>query len=259
MAEVTRLAIVGGAGRMGQALAAGLDALAQFSVDVLVDTNEPAVRGHARHVTALAEVADTEIDVVVDFSHPDSVVVSADWCAKAGVGLVIGTTGLSPEQRTVVEQAGEKTGVIMASNFSIGAVLSERFAAMAAPYFDRVEIIELHHDRKVDAPSGTSLTAADGIRAARVAAGRVTPPEPTERFTIDGARGADAGDGIRIHSVRLPGLVAHQEILFGGPGEGLTIRHDSFDRTSFTQGVALAAREVVGRTGFVFGIDEFVA
>ncbi len=259
MADVTRLAIVGGAGRMGQALAAGLDSLAEFSVDVLVDTNAPAVLGHARHVTALADVAVDEIDAVIDFSHPDSVVVSAGWCASAGVGLVIGTTGLSPEQRAAVEAAGEQTGVIMASNFSIGAVLSERFAAMAAPYFDRVEIIELHHDRKVDAPSGTSLTAAAGIRAARAAAGRVTPPEPTERFTIEGARGADAGDGVRIHSVRLPGLVAHQEILFGGPGEGLTIRHDSFDRTSFTQGVALAAREVVGRTGFIFGIDEFVA
>jgi 4-hydroxy-tetrahydrodipicolinate reductase len=207
----------------------------------------------------LAQLEPRDIDVVVDFSHPDSVVLSAQWCGAHEVGLVIGTTGLSQDQRSAVESAGSSTGVIMASNFSIGAVLSERFAAMAAPYFDRVEIIELHHDKKVDAPSGTSLTAAAGIRAARLAAGRQTPPEPTERCTLESARGADAGDGIRIHSVRLPGLVAHQEILFGGPGEGLTIRHDSFDRTSFVQGVALAVRAVGGLKGFVFGIDEFVA
>ena len=171
---------------------------------------------------------------------------------------MIGTTGLSPEQVAKVQAAGEATGVIMASNFSIGAVLSERFAAMAAPYFNRVEIIELHHDRKVDAPSGTSLTTAHAIRDARRDTGRVTQEEPTERFTLEGARGADAGEGVRIHSVRLPGLVAHQEILFGGPGEGLTIRHDSFDRISFLQGVALAARNVHTVRGFVNGIESFL-
>jgi 4-hydroxy-tetrahydrodipicolinate reductase len=129
---------------------------------------------------------------------------------------------------------------------------------MAAPYFERVEIIELHHDRKVDAPSGTSITAAERIRAARAAAGRVTPLEPTQRYTIDGARGADAGDGVRIHSVRLPGLVAHQEVLLGGPGEGLTIRHDSYDRVSFVQGVAIAVANVDATPGFTWGIDDFI-
>jgi 4-hydroxy-tetrahydrodipicolinate reductase len=147
----------------------------------------------------------------------------------------------------------------MASNFSLGAVLSERFAAMAAPYFERVEIVELHHDRKVDAPSGTSITTAERIRAARAVAGRTTPAEPTQRYTIEGARGADAGDGVRIHSVRLPGLVAHQEILLGGPGEGLTIRHDSYDRVSFVQGVAIAIKNVDATPGFIWGIDDFIA
>lgn len=244
---------------MGQALAEGLNLVEDFEVTTLVDLNVPAHLHGAQYVSTLGEARPQDIDVVVDFSNPASVVSSATWCAEHGVGLVIGTTGLSAAQRATVEDAGRDTGVIMASNFSIGAVLSERFAAMAAPYFDRVEIIELHHDRKVDAPSGTALTAAEGIRLARARAGRITGPDPTERYVLEGSRGGDAGDGIRIHSVRLPGLVAHQEILFGGPGEGLTIRHDSFDRTSFVQGVALAVRAVSSLRGFVFGIDEFVA
>jgi 4-hydroxy-tetrahydrodipicolinate reductase len=157
-----------------------------------------------------------------------------------------------------VEAAGERVGVVMAANYSIGAVLSERFAAMAAPYFERVEIIELHHDRKVDAPSGTSLVSAERIREARAAAGRVTSPDPTERLTLEGARGADAGDGVRIHSVRLPGLLAHQEVLFGSMGEGLTIRHDSYDRRSFVSGVALAIQHAVLSPGFTSGIDELL-
>jgi 4-hydroxy-tetrahydrodipicolinate reductase len=254
-----RIAMVGGAGRMGQALTEGLNLLDDCVVTTLVDPHKPSSLFDATHHTSVQDVDPSLIDVVVDFSNPASVVASADWCARNGKGLVIGTTGLSPEQRQVVESAGERCGVIMASNFSLGAVLSERFAAMAAPYFDRVEIIELHHDRKVDAPSGTSLTTAAAIRAARAAAGRSTAADPTERFLLEGSRGGDAGDGVRIHSVRLPGLVAHQEILFGGPGEGLTIRHDSFDRTSFVQGVAVAARAVVGLAGFHFGLDAFVA
>jgi 4-hydroxy-tetrahydrodipicolinate reductase len=155
--------------------------------------------------------------------------------------------------------AARSTGVIMASNFSLGAVLSERFAAMAAPYFERVEIIELHHDHKVDAPSGTSVATAQRVRDAREAAGRVSAPEPTQRYTLEGARGANAGSGVRIHSVRLPGLVAHQEILFGSAGEGLTIRHDSYDRVSFVQGVALAVANVDATPRFTWGIDAFIA
>ena len=146
----------------------------------------------------------------------------------------------------------------MASNFSIGAVLAERFAELAAPYFESVEVIELHHDRKVDAPSGTSIATARAIESARSSAGLDPIADPTERLTIDGARGADAGGGVRIHSVRLPGLVAHQEILFGGPGEGLSIRHDTFDRSSFVLGVALAANAVDATPIFLDGISSLV-
>jgi len=251
--------MVGGSGRMGQALAENLNLIDGLVVSALVDVREPDHLFGATYASSLADVEPSQIDVVVDFSQPDSVLTSARWCAAHRIGLVIGTTGLTEEQRSDVEAAATSTGIIMASNFSLGAILGERFAAMAAPYFERVEIIELHHDRKVDAPSGTSMTAATRIREARAAAGRMTPDEPTQRLTLEGARGADAGDGVRIHSVRLPGLVAHQEILFGGPGEGLTIRHDSYDRQSFVQGVAIAVAHVSSTPGFTWGIDDFVA
>lgn len=253
-----RIALVGGAGRMGQALAENLNLIDGLVVSAMVDPHEPGHLFGASHYTSLDAVAPSEVDVVVDFSLPDSVVASARWCAKNLRGLVIGTTGLSESQHAEVVQAGVSTGVIMAANFSLGAVLSERFAAMAAPYFERVEIIELHHDRKVDAPSGTSITTARRIADARRSVGRVTPEEPTRRTTIEGARGADAGDGVRIHSVRLPGLVAHQEVLFGGAGEGLTIRHDSYDRVSFVQGVAIAVAHVDSTPGFIWGIDHLI-
>jgi 4-hydroxy-tetrahydrodipicolinate reductase len=254
-----RIVVVGAAGRMGRALTQGLNAQTDLSVFALVDVHDPGDVEGATHVAALDVLDPSRVDVVVDFSTPEAAVVSAKWCGQHGVDLVLGTTGLSADQRAEVESSVGENAVVMAANFSIGAVLSERFAAMAAPYFERVEIIELHHDKKVDAPSGTSLATAEAIRHSRANAGRVTAPEPTERLTVDGARGADGGDGIRIHSVRLPGLVAHQEVVMGGPGEGLTIRHDSFDRTSFVAGVALAIRAASSRTGFYFGIDDFVA
>lgn len=254
---MVNIAFVGGAGRMGQALASGFAARDGFRVAALVDPNAPATL-YGLHVTSIDDLDPQLVDAVVDFSQPDSVARSAAWCATHHKGLVIGTTGLLATHRDAVVAAAEHTGVLIASNFSIGAVLAERFAAMAAPYFDRIEIIELHHDQKVDAPSGTSLTTAKRIVAARDGAGRRTPADPTERLTVEGARGADAGGGIRIHSVRLPGLVAHQEVLFGGPGEGLTIRHDSYDRSSFVQGVALALDHVTRGPGLIEGIDEFI-
>jgi 4-hydroxy-tetrahydrodipicolinate reductase len=252
------LAIIGGAGRMGQAMAAGLSARGDFKISALVDINTPRELFGATYYSTINEIDSSTVDVVIEFSSPESVVTSASWCATNKVGLVIGTTGLSAQQRSAIEDAGKKTGVLIASNFSLGAVLSERFAAMAAPYFDRVEIIELHHDKKVDAPSGTSITTAQGIAKSRKGAGLTSISEVTERETFLGSRGADAVDGVRIHSVRLPGLVAHQEVLFGGPGEGLTIRHDSFDRTSFVQGVAIAVTAIGSTPCFLSGIETLL-
>jgi 4-hydroxy-tetrahydrodipicolinate reductase len=255
---VKRIAIVGGAGRMGQILATGLGAEPEFSVVALVDVNEPAPLEGARHVTSLDDLESHDVDVVVDFSTPEGAVASATWCAQHAVALVIGTTGLSTDQQAAVRDASASTAIVMASNFSLGVVLQQRFAAMAAPYFERVEIIELHHDRKVDAPSGTSLSTARAIAEARRRAGLAPLEDPTSRHSIEGTRGGDGADGVRVHAIRLPGLVSHQEVLFGGPGEGLTIRHDSFDRVSFVPGVVLAVRAIGGTPGLTEGIDSLV-
>jgi 4-hydroxy-tetrahydrodipicolinate reductase len=243
---------------MGQILAEGLSALGRFSIGALIDDQAPRELFGATYAPSWDDVDATTIDVVIDFSSPEGAVTSATWCASHGVGLVIGTTGLSSEQRLAVENVATKVGVVIAANYSVGAVLSEKFAALAAPYFDRVEIIELHHDKKVDAPSGTSIGAAKSIAAARAAAGLPEMDDPTVRHTLSGARGAGTIGGIKIHSVRLPGLVAHQEILFGGPGEGLTIRHDSFDRLSFVQGVALAADAIDATPRLIDGIESLI-
>jgi len=243
---------------MGQILSAGLSALDDIAVTTLVDPHEPAATGGATWVPTLSGAG--EIDVVVDFSSARGVVDSAAWCARHHVNLVVGATGLSPNDigtlATNATDAG--IGIIVASNFSIGAVLSERFAAAAAAYFDRVEIVELHHDQKADAPSGTSIATARAIAASRERAGLAPIVDPTLTTTLPGSRGADGGDGVVIHSVRLPGLVAHQEILFGRPGEGLTIRHDSYDRKSYVAGVALAVRAVGTAMGLRLGIDDLV-
>lgn len=243
---------------MGQALASGLSE-AGYSIVALIDVHEPRELYGAKYVASLEELPGDHVDVVVDFSSPEGVARSASWCKEHGVALVVGTTGLSSEQHDALKHAAEKVGVVVASNFSIGAVLSERFGAMAAPYFERVEIIELHHDRKVDAPSGTSMTTASAIARARHDAGLAPLADPTSRHSVEGSRGADAADGIKIHAVRLPGLVAHQEILFGSAGEGLTIRHDSFDRLSFVHGVALAIEHIGPSPQLIEGISSLIA
>jgi 4-hydroxy-tetrahydrodipicolinate reductase len=243
---------------MGQALAEGLSATGRFRVAALIDEHAPRDLFGATYVTSLDELGAASIDAVVDFSSPEGVARSNAWCAAHTVALVVGATGLSDEVRQSLQHTAEHVGVVVASNFSVGAVLAERFAAAAAPYFERVEIVELHHDKKVDAPSGTSIATAQHIAAARRQANQSPLADPTTRFTRESARGADGVDGVRIHSVRLPGLVAHQEVLFGSPGEGLTIRHDSFDRQSFVHGVALALDAVDATPQFIDGISSLI-
>ncbi len=254
---MTRLAIVGGAGRMGQALAEGLAARGH-AIAVLVDRTEPAALFGATHRVALEAVDPETVGAVVDFSSPEGVLASARWCATHRVPLVVGATGLGEGERRALEATAREVGVVVAANFALGAVLVERFAALAAPYFDRVEVIELHHDRKADAPSGTALATARAIAAARAAAGRPAMQDPTTRETLAHARGAEGPEGVRIHAVRLPGLVAHEEVLFGSPGEGLTLRHDSYDRQSFVAGVALALSKVTASPGLVEGLGGLV-
>ncbi len=251
------IAIVGGAGRMGQVMAHGLAVFPEFDVVALVDRSPGPPGDRAVWFTTLEHVDASPVDVVVDFSTPEGVIASARWCALHGKALVVGATGLTEADRAVLGELAERTAIVVASNFSIGAVLAERFAAVAAPFFDRVEIIELHHDGKVDAPSGTSITTARAVADARRRAGRSTGAEPTLRQTVEGARGASV-EGVPVHAVRLPGLVAHQEVLFGSPGEGLTIRHDSYDRSSFVTGVATVLRHLPSTPGLVEGLDRFI-
>ncbi len=191
--------------------------------------------------------------VMVDFTNPKSVFANAQTAISWGVCPVIGATGLTDEQRGELSQklSAVKLGGLVAPNFAIGAILMMEFANKAAAYLPDVEIIEHHHDRKLDAPSGTALKTAEGIARVRQSHAQ---GHPEEKELLDGARGAEY-DGIRIHSVRLPGRVAHQEVIFGGLGQILTIRHDSINRESFMPGVVLAIREIVNRDGLVFGLD----
>ena len=197
--------------------------------------------------------------VVVDFTHPDAVMDNLQWCIERGIHAVVGTTGFTAERLVQVREwlaAKPDVGVVIAANFSVGALLMMDMAKRAAPYFDSVEIIELHHPNKADAPSGTATTTAQKIAAAREAAGAGPIPDATEA-EVPGARGADI-DGIRVHAVRLRGLVAHQEVLFGTEGETLRVRHDSFDRTSFMPGVLAAVRAVGDRPGLTMGIEAIL-
>lgn len=194
--------------------------------------------------------------VVVDFTHPDGVMDNLRWCIANGIHAVVGTTGFTQDRLDQVRAwLAEKpeVGVIVAANFSVGALLMMDMARRAAPFFDSVEIVELHHPNKADAPSGTATTTARKIAAARAEAGAAAMPDATEH-EVAGARGADI-DGIRVHAVRLKGLVAHQEVLFGTEGETLSVRHDSFDRSSFMPGVLAAVRAVPTLPGLTQGIE----
>jgi len=203
-------------------------------------------------------------EVAVDFSRLEVSRSAIAFCADAGIHAVVGTTGFTEDDLDELDRrfdraTGASANCVVAANFAIGAVLMMRFAALAAPWFDAAEVIELHHEGKRDAPSGTSLRTAEGMAAARHAAGRGDfLSDATSEVVVEGARGGSGPAGIRLHSVRLPGLVAHQEVLFGGPGQGLTIRHDSYDRASFMDGVVLAVQSVADRPGLTVGIEPLL-
>ena len=232
-----RVAVLGARGRMGtQACAA---------VEAAVDLRLVAALGRGE---VPADLLAARPDVVVDLTRPDAVAANVDHCVAHALPVVVGTSGVTAGD--LGRWATARTGVLVVPNFAIGAVLMMRFAAEAAPYFDSVEIVELHHPDKADAPSGTARRTAELVSAARA--------EPSPDATVDSsspARGADVA-GVRVHSVRLRGLVAHQEVLLGGPGETLTIRHDSYDRGSFMPGLLIALRAVVDRPGLTVGLEH---
>lgn len=238
-----KVGVLGARGRMGAEVCRAVESDPDLELVAQVDAgDDPSALDTAQ--------------VVVDFTHPDAVMGNIAYCLPRGINMVIGTTGFTDERLDDVRALLEhhpQVGVLIASNFSIGAVLMMSFARQAAAYMTSAEIIELHHPNKADAPSGTSATTARAMSEARAAAGLGAMPDATVH-ALDGARGAVV-DGIPVHSVRLAGLVAHQEVLFGTAGETLTIRHDSLDRVSFMPGVVLAAKAVPTVPGLTLGID----
>jgi 4-hydroxy-tetrahydrodipicolinate reductase len=243
---VIKVGVVGAKGRMGQAAVEAVKTSDDLHLVAAIDIGVPP--------TALVQAG---ADVIVDFTTPDAVMRTLRTCIASGVHCVVGTTGFTEERLDQVREwcaDAPEVGVLIAPNFGIGAVLMMRFAAMAAPYFESVEIVEFHHPDKVDAPSGTAAHTAQAIADARV--GMAPMPDATAH-ELTGARGASV-DGVRVHSVRVRGLVAHQEVLLGGEGETLTIRHDSLDRASFMPGVLLGIREVARHPGLTVGLADYL-
>ncbi|WP_328397455.1 4-hydroxy-tetrahydrodipicolinate reductase [Nocardia sp. NBC_00416] len=248
MTAPIRVGVLGARGKVGQAVCAAVEAAADLELVAAVDKDD-----------ALTRFNETGAQVVVDFTHPDVVMNNLQFLVENGIHAVVGTTGFDNARLERVRGwlAGRpEVGVLIAPNFAIGAVLSMRFAEQAARFFESVEVIELHHPNKADAPSGTAYRTAGIIAEARKQAGAAPVPDATTT-ELDGARGAEV-DGVRVHSVRLAGLVAHQEVLFGTQGETLTIRHDSIDRSSFAPGVLLGVRQIGRRPGLTVGLDPFL-
>ena len=241
-----RVGVVGARGRMGQEVVAAVNAADDCELSAAIDLGDP-----------LAELDGCE--VIVDFTTPDAVMATLEHCIGRGIHCVVGTTGFDDVRLADVRRwcaARPEVGVLIAPNFGIGAVLMMRFAAEAAPYFESVEIVELHHPDKVDAPSGTARHTAELVTRARERAGVSAGPDAPSS-ALDGARGAVVGQ-VPVHSVRARGLVAHQEVILGGIGETLTIRHDSLARTSFMPGVLLGVREVAGHPGLTVGLADYL-
>jgi 4-hydroxy-tetrahydrodipicolinate reductase len=250
MSESIRVGVLGARGRMGSTTCRAVEGAAGLTLVAALDVGDDR-----------AALVESGARVVVDFTHPDAVMGNIEWAIGHGINVVVGTTGFTDDRLDEVRawlRNAPPVGVVVAPNFGIGAVLMMRFATQAARFYESVEIVELHHPGKADAPSGTARRTAELIGAARSEAGLGAQPDATvESASLDGARGASVA-GVPIHGLRIRGLIAHQEVVLGAEGETLTIRHDSLDRTSFMPGVLLAVREVVSRPGLTVGIDPLL-
>ena len=245
MTDGLRVGVLGAKGKVGREVCRAVEDAEDLQLVARVDVEDP-----------LEQLRESGTQAVVDFTHPDAVMQNLEYCVGHGIHAVVGTTGFDEDRLTRLRaRLGESpaTGVLIAPNFSIGAVLMMRYAAEAARFFESVEIVELHHPTKADAPSGTARRTAELVAAARRDAGCGPVPDATST-ALEGARGADV-EGIRVHSVRVRGLVAHQEVVLGGLGETLTLRHDSLDRVSFMPGVLAGVRAVPQRPGLTVGIE----
>jgi len=261
--------VFGAGGRMGSTVCRAVVADRDLELVAAVDPHHSGldlrqvagVEGTGLQVGAGPEaLAAAGAEAAVDFTEARAAWDNLLWCADHGVHAVVGTTGLSDEQLGTLAGRFEAGGAncIVAPNFAIGAVLMIRFAAMAAPYFETAEVIELHHDGKLDAPSGTALLTAARMDEAKHGSGRRWGDDPTQTVVLPGARGGSSDGGVHVHSVRLRGLVAHQEVLLGTTGQTLSIRHDTTDRTSFMPGVLMALKAVAGRPGMTVGLDALL-
>ncbi len=243
-----KVGVLGARGRMGAEVVKAVTGAADLELVAALDLGD-----------SLDQLKTSGAQVVVDFTTPDSVMANLEFLISNGINSVVGTTGFDAARISKLEKlmaANPKVGLLIAPNFAIGAVLMMEFATKAAKYFESAEIIELHHPDKVDAPSGTASRTAELMSKARKDAGLTAMPDATST-SLDGARGASVGD-IPVHSVRLRGLIAHQEVLLGGLGETLTIRHDSLDRAGFMPGVLLGVRKVISQPGLTFGLEKFM-
>ncbi len=246
--EPLRVGVLGARGRMGQEVCRTVEAADDLDLVAMVDDGD-----------WLHSLADADAQVVVDFTHPSTVADDIRFCVDQGIHCVVGTSGITPDMLGTIRgwlEPKPDLGVMVVPNFGIGAVLSMRFAAQAARFFDSVEIVELHHPNKADAPSGTAHRTAQVVAHARAAAGVGPVPDATTSDP-DGARGAIV-DGVHVHAVRMAGLVAHQEVLLGTEGETLTIRHDSLERKSFMPGVLLAVRGIGAHPGLTVGLESLL-
>lgn len=242
------VAVLGARGRMGAEVVKAISGAKDLNLVAELDLGD-----------SLDQLISSKAEVVVDFTTPDSVMANLEFLISHGVHAVVGTTGFDAARIKKVEallSANPTVGVLIAPNFAIGAVLMMEFAEKAAKYFESAEIIELHHPDKVDAPSGTAARTAELMTTARKNAGLSAMPDATTT-SLEGARGTTVGE-VPVHSVRLRGLIAHQEVLLGGPGETLSIRHDSLDRAGFMPGVLLGVRQVVSHKGLTFGLEHFM-
>ena len=253
--QPSRVGVVGAGGRMGRAICASIAADADLELVAAIDPH--AVGEVIAGITVAAdldELADRNAAVVIDFTVADAARVTVPWLAAHGMHAVIGTTGLGEDDLDAFRAAFTSSNCFVASNFAISAVLMMRFAELASPYFETAEIIELHHNNKADAPSGTAVATAKRMAAAS----SQWAPDPTKHVVVAGARGGEGPAGIRIHSVRLRGVQAHQEVIFGTSGQSLTIRQDSYDNSSYMPGILLATKKVGSVPGLTVGLDAYM-
>ena len=243
-----KVGVLGATGKVGSAVVAGVEKADDLQLAAQVSAGD-----------SLQVLVDEGVDVIVDFTTPNAVMDNLEFCINNGIHCVVGTTGFDDERYQKVRDwcaANEGVGVLIAPNFAISAVLTMAFARQAAPFFESAEVVEFHHPNKLDAPSGTAVKTAQGIADARKDAGLTEMPDATEQ-ALDGSRGASV-DGVPVHAVRMQGMVAHEEVIFGTTEQSLTIRQDSYGRESFVPGVLTGVREVANRPGLTIGLDAYL-